>query len=210
MAQSAGARDRSILGPAAKNLSSRGPDFSQLKTPISTSLSGTKQVIHALECGTGEVKEYLLEEINLMYECKTCFSVFRSIANLVAHKRTFCKSKYKELKHSYADKEDRGGQEEFQTVVVEAEPVECVVEQEDISLDNYAPSLELLKTAGILQDISNKPAVNRLLPPGKTPLTNVVNKLRARQEGVKQSHYQHHQRRPPVPPSVTNTQVVHL
>ena len=210
MAQSAGARDRSILGPAAKNLSSRGPDFSQLKTPISTSLSGTKQVIHALECGTGEVKEYLLEEINLMYECKTCFSVFRSIANLVAHKRTFCKSKYKELKHSYADKEDRGGQEEFQTVVVEAEPVECVVEQEDISLDNYAPSLELLKTAGILQDISNKPAVNRLLPPGKTGLTNVVNKLRARQEGVKQSHYQHHQRRPPVPPSVTNTQVVHL
>ena len=75
MAQSASLRDRSILGPAAKNLSSRGPDFSQLKTPISTSLSGTKQVIHALECGTGEVKEYLLEEINLMYECKTCFSL---------------------------------------------------------------------------------------------------------------------------------------
>ena len=92
MSSSAGIRDKTILGPAARNLSS-GPDLSQLKSPIRTSLSGTKQVIHALECGTGEVKEYLLEEINLMYECKTCFSVFRSIANLVAHKRTFCKSK---------------------------------------------------------------------------------------------------------------------
>ena len=125
MSSSAGIRDKSILGPAARNLSSRGPDYSQLKAPIRTSLSGTKQVIHALECGTGEVKDYLLEEINLMYECKTCFSVFRSIANLVAHKRTFCKSKYQDLQHVYDDKGGggAGAVPEFQTVVVEAEPV---------------------------------------------------------------------------------------
>ena len=207
MVSSAGVRDRGILGPAARNLSARGPDLSQLKTPIRTSLSGTKQVIHALECATGEVKEYLLEEINLMYECKTCFSVFRSIANLVAHKRTFCKSKYKDLHHVHSDqvREDR----DVQTVVVEAEPVECVVEQENVSLDNYAPSLELMKTAGILEDISNKPAVNRLLPPGKTGINTIVNKLRARQEGVETSHYQHHQRSPPVQPPAPEM-TVHL
>ena len=62
------------------------------------------QVIHALECGTGEVKEVLLEEINLMYECKTCFAVFRSVANLIAHKRTFCKGRYKDVHHIYRDK----------------------------------------------------------------------------------------------------------
>ena len=116
MSSSAGIRDKTILGPAARNLSSRGPDLSQLKSPIRTSLSGTKQVIHALECGTGEVKEYLLEEINLMYECKTCFSVFRSIANLVAHKRTFCKSKYASLQHVYHDrrKNEREGTRSWQ------------------------------------------------------------------------------------------------
>ena len=103
MSSSAGIRDKTILGPA-RNLSSRGPDLSQLKSPIKTSLSGTKQVIHALECGTGEVKEYLLEEINLMYECKTCFAVFRSVANLIAHKRTFCKERYKDVHHIYRDK----------------------------------------------------------------------------------------------------------
>ena len=206
MSSSAGIRDKTILGPAARNLSS-GPDLSQLKSPIRTSLSGTKQVIHALECGTGEVKEYLLEEINLMYECKTCFSVFRSIANLVAHKRTFCKSKYSSLQHVYDDKGRGPPPPEVQTVVVEAEPVECVVEQEDISLENYSPSLELLKTSGVLEDISNRPLVDRLLPPGKTGLRSVVAKLRARQEGRSQA--QPSQRVPPVRSS-TSTQVVHL
>ena len=209
MSSSAGIRDKTILGAAARNLSSRGPDLSQLKSPIKTSLSGTKQVIHALECGTGEVKEYLLEEINLMYECKTCFSVFRSIANLVAHKRTFCKSKFASLRHVYHDKSQDPPPPDLQTVVVEAEPVECVVEQADISLDDYSPSLELLKTAGVLEDISNKPLVNRLLPPGRTGLASIVNKLRARQDGVDSQYYQH--RVPPPPPApVSNSQVVHL
>jgi len=85
-----------------------------------------------------------------------------------------------------------------------------VVEQEDLRLENYAPSLELLKTAGILQDISNKPLVNRLLPPGKTGLANIVNRLRAEQEGRGESYYQHHQRSPAVAPAPASTQVVHL
>ena len=208
MSSSAGIRDKTILGPA-RNLSSRGPDLSQLKSPIKTSLSGTKQVIHALECGTGEVKEYLLEEINLMYECKTCFSVFRSIANLVAHKRSFCTSKYASLHHVYDDKGPHPPPPEVQTVVVEAEPVECVVDQQDISLENYAPSLELLKTAGVLEDISNKPLVNRLLPPGRTGLTSIVAGLRARQEGRASEFYQH-RAAPPPPPPASNSQVVHL
>ena len=61
--------DASILGPRAARLA-RGPDISQLRQPIKTSISGTRQVIHALETATGDVKKFLLDEINLMYECK--------------------------------------------------------------------------------------------------------------------------------------------
>ena len=193
MASSAGVRDKTILGPGAKTLRG-GPDLSQLKAPIHTSLSGTRQVIHALECGTGEVKEYLLDEINLMYECKTCLSVFRSVANLVSHKRTFCRSRYKTVQHVYRDQHHGDGQhpDEVQTVIVEAEPVECVVEEPDnISLDNYAPSVELLKTSGILQDISNKPSVNRLLPPGKPGLGQIVSKLRAKMDNKEEKYFAH-------------------
>jgi len=215
MASSAGVRDKTILGPGAKSLG-KGPDLSQLKSPIQTSLSGTRQVIHALECGTGEVKEYLLDEINLMYECKTCFSVFRSLANLIAHKRTFCKSRYKDVHHIHRDKYNDGAPPpvDVQTVVIEAEPVECVVD--DISLDNYAPSVELLKTSGILQDISNKPVINRLLPPRKQGIGQIVNKLKAKLDGKDSKYYENHQRVSASipddviskPPSVT--QVVHL
>jgi len=222
MASSAGVRDKNILGPGAKSLG-RGPDLSQLKSPILTSLSGTRQVIHALECGTGEVKQYLLDEVNLMYECKTCFSVFRSLANLIAHKRTFCKARYKDTHHVYRDKNLDGGPPPFsddvQTIVIEAEPVECIAEE--VKLDNYAPSVELLKTSGILQDISNKisnkPAVNRLLPPGKPGLGQIVNKLKAKIDGVEPSFYEHKERVGENANQVTNqvekissTQVVHL
>ena len=148
----------------------------------------------------GEVKQYLLDEVNLMYECKTCFSVFRSLANLIAHKRTFCKARYKDTHHVYRDKNLDGGPPPFsddvQTIVIEAEPVECIAEE--VKLDNYAPSVELLKTSGILQDISNKisnkPAVNRLLPPGKPGLGQIVNKLKAKIDGVEPSFYEHKER----------------
>ena len=221
MASSAGSRDKGILGPGARSLRGGGPDLSQLKSPIQTSLSGTRQVIHALECGTGEVKEVLLEEINLMYECKVCFAVFRSLANLIAHKRTFCKGRYKDVHHIYRDKYHDGSPPpppDLQTVVIEAEPVECVVGEGDISLDNYAPSVELLQTSGILQDISNKPSINRLLPPRKKGLGQIVNSLKAKQEGREVSYYENHHR---VTASsdlnnkedvakVSQTQVVHL
>ena len=114
--------DASILGPRASRLA-RGPDLSQLRPPIKTSVSGTRQVIHALETATGDVKKVLLDEINLMYECKTCQSVFRSLANLISHKRTFCKAKYSEVLHMYQDKEGSNAAN-MQTVVIEAEPVE--------------------------------------------------------------------------------------
>ena len=82
----------------------------------------------------------------------------------------------------------------LQTVVIEAEPVECVVEESDINLNNYAPSMELLKTSGLLQDISNKPSINRLLPPRKKGLRQIVNKLKAKHEGRDSSYYDSHQR----------------
>jgi len=202
MASAAGVRDKCILGPGANKLA-RGPDLSQLKPPIKTSLSGTKQMIHTMETGTGEVKNYLLNEINLMYECKTCFSVFRSIANLVSHKRTFCKAKYHGLIHLYQDKEGVDATE-MQTVVIDAEPVECVVEQENIDFSNYAPSFELLKTSGVLQDVSQ---TRRLLPPNKTGLHQAISKLKAKLDGSEESFYQNLERNYETPKP---TQIVHL
>jgi len=205
MASAAGVRDKCILGPGATRLA-KGPDLSQLKPPIRTSLSGTKQIIHAMETGTGEIKNFLLNEINLMYECKVCFSVFRSLANLIAHKRTFCKGKYDAMLHLYQDKEGTDAAE-MQTVIIDAEPVECVVDQDKFNMAEYAPSYELLKTSGILQDIYSGPIINRLLPANKSGLHKVVSKLKAKLDGTEETFYQNMERNFEDPKP---TQVVHL
>ena len=73
-----------------------GPDLSVLKPPILTTITGMKQAVHSLETGSLEVKRVLLNEANLIYECKVCLGMFRSIDNLGN-----LKEKYSEFKNLY-------------------------------------------------------------------------------------------------------------
>ncbi|KAH7978761.1 hypothetical protein HPB49_006678 [Dermacentor silvarum] len=40
--------------------------------------------------GSREVKDVLLNECSVLFDCKVCRSLFRSLANLLAHKRVYC------------------------------------------------------------------------------------------------------------------------
>jgi len=162
--------DIRILGPA-NNKMNKGPDLSNLRPPIHTSLTGMKQAVHVLETATIEVKRTLVNEANLIYECKVCLSMFRSIANLVAHKRTFCKNLYSGVRHVFSDQEDK---ENCTTVVVEPEEADCCSELETWNMDNYSPSMDLIRTTGIIGDILNAPLVDKLNP---TKISSVIHKL---------------------------------
>ncbi|GAB1866363.1 Zinc finger protein 800 [Camponotus japonicus] len=70
------------------------PDLSSLRKPIDTSVSDLCQVSKLLENGTDEVKSILSYECNIIYECRTCHSLFRSIVNLISHKREYCRKKF--------------------------------------------------------------------------------------------------------------------
>lgn len=70
------------------------PDLSSLRKPIDTSVSDLCQVSKLLENGTDEVKSILSYECNIIYECRTCHSLFRSIVNLISHKRGYCRKKF--------------------------------------------------------------------------------------------------------------------
>ena len=89
MSGSAGARG--VLGNITNM---RGPDLALLRPGIKTNVtgekfsevkkikknvyfSGIKQVLQALEKGSKEVRKYLLEEVNVVYECKVCMNFFR-------------------------------------------------------------------------------------------------------------------------------------
>jgi hypothetical protein len=69
---------------------------------------------------------------------------------------------------------------QLQTVVVEAEEVDAVFGEEVFDVENYSPSLELLKDAGVIREIENVPVVTRLFPPMKAGLSSVVDQLAAK------------------------------
>ncbi|XP_070530944.1 zinc finger protein 800 isoform X2 [Cardiocondyla obscurior] len=74
--------------------STNRPDLSSLRKPIDTSISNLYQVCELLDDGTDEVKSILSHECNVIYECRVCHSLFRSIGNLVSHKREYCTEKF--------------------------------------------------------------------------------------------------------------------
>jgi len=175
MSGSAGAR--SVLGTMT-NLRV-GPDTGLLRPSLKTHVTGMRQALRALEVGTPEVRKYLLEEVNIVYECKVCMNFFRSLANLIAHKRSYCQEKFEGVAHVF---DTMAGVEaaQLQTVVVQAEEVDAVCPEADWNIENYSPSLELLKEAGVLREIEERPMVNRLLPVGKKGLDSVVERLAAK------------------------------
>ncbi len=182
-----------------------------LTPPVVTSLTGMRQALHALEAGTPDVKAVLLNEVNLVYECRVCFNMFRSLANLVSHKARFCRRRYADVRHEFADKkgggdgdEENAAAAEFTTVIIEPEPVkDCCSSTTDPGswdLATYSPSMELIKTAGILEDlgmaaaaVTERPLVDRLHPGSsrKRGLSSILSQLSGRRPTLLPSS--HHQ-----------------
>ncbi|KAF7415208.1 hypothetical protein HZH68_003697 [Vespula germanica] len=70
------------------------PDLSALRKPIDISVSRLSQVSKLLENGSDEVKAILAYECDIVYECRVCRSLFRSLVNFISHKRVYCKEKF--------------------------------------------------------------------------------------------------------------------
>lgn len=119
----------------------------------------------------------MFHECNIIYECKICFNMFRSLANFVIHKRSYCEKRYCDVIHQtkpgdndpYQDSEDviehslskvqHPCIKPSQTTVfvIPENPIETVFEEETWDINDYAPSLALLQEAGVLEEIEGSP-----------------------------------------------------
>uniref|UniRef100_A0A1L8DCH8 C2H2-type domain-containing protein n=1 Tax=Nyssomyia neivai TaxID=330878 RepID=A0A1L8DCH8_9DIPT len=74
-------------------------DLSILRKPISTSITGFNEARKAYENGTDEMRQLLANECDIVYECKVCRNIFRSLANFISHKRVYCRQKFNASQH---------------------------------------------------------------------------------------------------------------
>lgn len=98
-------------------------DHSVLEQPLNLGVNNVKQILKCIQTGSREVKDIILNECNIVYECKVCRSLFRSLANFLYHKRCYCK------KHCCEEMLLFEHFEENEMVVVQPEPpndAECV------------------------------------------------------------------------------------
>ncbi|XP_059046068.1 uncharacterized protein LOC131841762 [Achroia grisella] len=82
------------------NEESEDIDFSVLRKPIHTSITGLAQARKIFDCATEELKNLLSSECDILYECKVCRNIFRSLANFISHKRIYCKETFNSSQHS--------------------------------------------------------------------------------------------------------------
>ena len=141
-----------------------------------------------------QVRDVLLNECDLIYECKVCFNLFRSLSNFISHKRTFCKNKSVTVTHHFNNPE-QDQEAPAKLVVVQPEPVETVFPEAEFELQDYSPSIELLKEAEILNEIEERPVVTNLLPSkhSESKLSGIVKSLIAKRNAQESEDATKHQ-----------------
>lgn len=115
-------------------------DLSLMRQPIATSITGFEEVLRAYEAGTNEVRstwvftrnslqlsilffsqlrKLLSRECDLIYECKVCRNIFRSLTNFISHKRVYCRSSFNASDHFHF--RDNGFQVQDISTIIQAE-----------------------------------------------------------------------------------------
>lgn len=71
-------------------------DVAELQQPMQIGTRGVQMILKCMQNGTEEMKNLLLSECDVIFECKVCRSLFRGLPNLLCHKRSYCIEQYVE------------------------------------------------------------------------------------------------------------------
>ncbi|KAJ0178773.1 hypothetical protein K1T71_005548 [Dendrolimus kikuchii] len=137
------------------NEESEDPDFALLRKPILTSITGFGQARKIFDFATEELKTLLSNECDILYECKVCRNIFRSLVNFISHKRVYCQEKFNTTVHGHFIKPS--------TMLSEMLKIKQLEEDYQESLNN--------------NNIGNEPDVDSERIPMTKDLTEIIERL---------------------------------
>ncbi|MFH4973644.1 hypothetical protein AB6A40_000353 [Gnathostoma spinigerum] len=77
--------------------SKNSDDVTLLQQTLPTGSDGIEGVIKYLSDGTVEIRNLVQNECDIIFECRFCRNMFRSVINFVSHKRAFCRTLHQSM-----------------------------------------------------------------------------------------------------------------